>query len=540
MPEPDATRPGGHSFARSWRTVARLAPERVALVCGDRRVTFGGFHEAADALAGWMSDRGVGPGDKVAIQLVNSPEYMIAFFAAQLLGAVPVNVNYRYTGDEVSYLVDNSDAAVLVVHDEFADAIADAIEHHPALHVVMVDRVGSANVATATRWQDAIAEAGTHPNREPHGDDLIFVYTGGTTGYPKAVMWRSDDLAVALWQMSRPGQQPPDAESTIAKGRAAATLLPACPLMHGTGLFMALSTLSGGGTTVLLDDVRLDAAAVWDAVERESVRVVTIVGDAFARPLLNELDSTAERRDLSSLIAITSSGVTFSPECKRGLLGYLPGITIVDSLGASEGIMSRSEVKDGEAIKPATFRLSDRMVVIADDDTFIEPGDERVGMLGVGGPIPLGYYKDPAKTAATFRTVGGRRFSVPGDYATVGTDGTITLLGRGSACINTGGEKVYPEEVELRLKQHAEVFDAVVVGVPDERWGEMVVALVELAPGSSADDAMLREFCRATLAGYKVPKRVITLDSLERAPNGKADYQHLRSVAAARIEARHP
>ncbi len=545
MPEPDATRPGGHSFARSWRTVARLAPERIALVCGDRRVTFGEFHRAADALAGWMYNRGVGPGDKVAIQLINSPEYMITFFAAQLLGAVPVNVNYRYTGEEVAYLLDNSDAAVLVVHDEFVAATTDAIAEHPGLHVVEVRR-GSAsteavpNPATSnpaiTRWQPALAEGGRHPDREPHGDDLIFIYTGGTTGYPKAVMWRSDDLAVALWQMSRPGQQPPDAEITIAKGRAAATLLPACPLMHGTGLFMALSTLSGGGTTVLLDDVRLDAAAVWDAVEREAVQVVTIVGDAFARPLLTELDATAARRDLSSLIAITSSGVTFSPECKRGLLGYLPGITIVDSLGASEGIMSRSEVKDGEAIKPATFRLSDRMVVIADDNTLIEPGDERVGMLGVGGPIPLGYYKDPAKTAATFRTVDGRRFSVPGDYATVGTDSTITLLGRGSACINTGGEKVYPEEVELRLKEHTEVFDAVVVGVPDDRWGEMVVALVELAPESTADPDDLRAFARETLAGYKVPKRVLALPSLDRAPNGKADYKHLRAIAAARTE----
>ncbi len=537
MPEPDPARPGGHSFARSWRTVARLAPDRTALLCGDHKVSFGEFHAEADAVAGWMSSRGVEPGAKVAIQLVNSPEYMITFFAAQLLGAVPVNVNYRYTGDEVAYLVDNSDASVLVVHDEFAESIAVALRRHPDLHVVQVERSGLHHIPGATRWFDALAEGGSHPMREPAGDDLIFIYTGGTTGYPKAVMWRSDDLAVALWQMSRPGQEPPDVATTIAKGRAAATLLPACPLMHGTGLFMALATLSGGGTTVLLDDMRLDAAAVWDAVERESVQVVTIVGDAFARPLLTELDATATRRDLSSLVAITSSGVTFSPECKRGLLRHLPGITIVDSLGASEGIMSRSEVKDGETIKPASFRLSDRMVVIADDGTFIRPGDDRVGMLGVGGPIPLGYYKDSEKTAATFRTVDSRRFSVPGDYATVGDDGTITLLGRGSACINTGGEKVYPEEVELRLKEHPDVFDAVVVGVPDERWGETVVALVELAPASTLDSAALREFCRAALAGYKVPKRVIALDSLERAPNGKADYQHLRSVAAARIEA---
>ncbi len=527
--------PGGHSFARSWRTVAALAPQRVAIVCGGVRLTYGEFHSQARAIAGFLAQRGVGPGDKVALQLVNSPEYMIGFFAAQLLGAVPVNVNYRYTGEEVAYLVDNSDAAALIVHDTFADAVALATQRHSDLIVIGVERDGNGHVEGSVAWRDAVGAAMVPPDREPDGDDLIFIYTGGTTGAPKAVMWRSDDLAVALWQMARPGSTPPDVADTIAKGRAAATLLPACPLMHGTGLFMALSTLSGGGTVVLLDDVRLDAAAVWDAIEREQVQVVTIVGDAFARPLLTELDASRARRDLSALVAITSSGVTFSPECKRGLLAHLPTITIVDSLGASEGIMSRSEVKVDEPIKPAAFRLSERMAVIADDETFIVPGDERIGMLGVGGPIPLGYYKDPDKTAATFRTVEGRRFSIPGDYASVDSDGTITLLGRGSACINSGGEKIYPEEVELRFKEHPEVFDAVVVGVPDDRWGEMVVALIEVAPSSSATESDLRAFARSTLAGYKVPKRVLVLDSLERAPNGKADYTLLRSIATTRV-----
>ena len=266
-------------------------------------------------------------------------------------------------------------------------------------------------------------------------------------------------------------------------------------------------------------------------------RSVTIVGDAFARPLITELENTERTRDLSSLVAITSSGVTFSPECKRALLEHLPGITIVDSLGASEGIMSRSEVTEAEEIKPASFKLSDRMVVIADDDTLIVRGDDRIGLLGVGGPIPLGYYKDTEKTASTFRSVAGRRYSVPGDYATVSTDGTITLLGRGSACINSGGEKIYPEEVELRMKAHANVFDCVVVGVADARWGEMVVALVELAPHSDTTEADLREFARAGLAGYKVPKRAIMLDSLHRAPNGKADYKILRALATRHVQA---
>lgn len=524
-----------HSFARAWRTAADLAPDRTAVVCGERRVSFGEFGDQARRLAGFLADRGVAAGDKVAIELINGPEYMVGFFAAQLLGAVPVNVNYRYTGDEVAYLIDNSDAAALVFHDTFADAAATGAQARPGLVLVEVARDRDDHLAGATSWHDALGADLVPPERAPSGDDLIFIYTGGTTGYPKAVMWRSDDLAVALWQMARPGSEPPDVARTIARGRAAATLLPACPLMHGTGLFMALSTLAGAGTLVLLDDQRLDATRVWDAVERERVQVLTIVGDAFARPLLTELENAARLRDLTSLVAITSSGVTFSPECKQGLLAHVPGITIVDSLGASEGIMSRSEVRDPADIKPASFSRSERMVVIADDDTLIEPGDDRVGLLGVGGPIPLGYYKDDAKTATTFRTVAGKRYSVPGDFACVGDDGTITLLGRGSACINSGGEKIYPEEVELRLRAHDDVHDCVVVGVPDKRWGEMVIALVELAPDSDTDEAQLQAFARETLAGYKVPKRVVALASLERAPNGKADYKHLRGVAAASI-----
>jgi fatty-acyl-CoA synthase len=372
-------------------------------------------------------------------------------------------------------------------------------------------------------------------DREPSGDDLVFLYTGGTTGSPKAVMWRSDDLYVSLWQMARPGTEPPDVEAAMRADKRAATCLPACPLMHGTGLFIALSTLAGGGTVVLLDTQRLDADAVWDAVEREHVKACTIVGDAFARPMLAALDAAPSRWDLSGLLAITSSGVTWSPETKRGLLKHLPHVTLIDSLGASEGIMTRTETREGDDIAPARFKASERVVVVSDTGTLVQPGDDTIGMLGVGGAIPMGYYKDPEKTAATFRTVGGRRYSIPGDYASVDPDGTIRLLGRGSACINTGGEKVYPEEVELALRAHPDVFDCVVVGVPDDKWGEMVVALVQANDGQAIDDAALRAHCRGTLAAYKVPKQMVVVDSLERSPAGKADYKRLREVAAGRV-----
>jgi fatty-acyl-CoA synthase len=531
-----------HSFARAWSTVAALAPGREAVVCGARRLTFAALEERATRLAHVLAAGGVGPDDKVAIELVNSPEYLETFFAAQKLGAVPVNVNYRYVGSELAYLLDNSDAAALVFHDDFADTVAESLallpaDRRPRVALQVAHAGGRPPAPPVADYESALrgAPAGPATDRVPSGDDLVFVYTGGTTGSPKAVMWRSDDLYVALWQMARPGTPPPDVAAAMRAGKRAATVLPACPLMHGTGLFITLSTLSGGGTVVLLDTPRLDADAVWDAVARERVQTLTIVGDAFARPLLAALEASPDARDLSSLRAITSSGVTWSPETKRALLTRLPGVTLIDSLGASEGVMTRTETRDGDQVAPARFRAGDRVVVVADDGDLVRPGDGRVGMLGVGGPIPLGYYKDDAKTADTFRTVGGTRYSIPGDYATVEADGTITLLGRGSACINTGGEKVYPEEVELVLRSHPAVFDCVVVGVPDDRWGEAVAAVVQPRPGHAVDAAALRTHCRRALAGYKIPKHYVEVESLDRSPAGKADYARLRDLAASRL-----
>ena len=508
--------------------MATLAPERTALVCRDRHVTFGEFEQRSDALARALRDAGLEPGDKVAIMCVNAPEYMETFYAAQKLGCVPVNVNYRYVGAELAYLLDNSDAAALIHHDQFAATVSEALAALPA------ERRPRVVLNVEHGYEDALANASAAPIAyEPSGDDVVFLYTGGTTGYPKAVMWRSDDLYVALWQMARPGSEPPEVAPSIKAGKQAATLLPACPLMHGTGLFITLSTLSGGGTVVLLDTPRLDAVEVWSAIERERVQVCTIVGDAFARPMLAALDAEPNRWDLSPLRAITSSGVTWSPETKRGLLAHLPGVTLIDSLGASEGIMTRTETRASDDIAPARFKASDRLVVVTDDGEVAQPGDGKIGLLGVGGPIPLGYYKDEEKSAATFRAVDGRRYSIPGDYATVEADGTIQLLGRGSACINTGGEKVYPEEVELALRAHPDVFDCVVVGVPDPKWGEMVVALVEVS--GTVDEDALAAHCRTTLAGYKVPKRFLVLDSLQRSPAGKADYKLLKELAAKEL-----
>jgi fatty-acyl-CoA synthase len=349
-------------------------------------------------------------------------------------------------------------------------------------------------------------------------------------------MWRNDDLYRALWVSSRPDTEPTDPVAAARAGKRTGIALPACPLMHGTGLFIALSTLSGASTVVLIEEVGLDPERVWFEVERNRVAVLTIVGDVFARPLLAALDAAPGKWDLSSLRALTSSGVTFSPDAKAGLMHHLPGVTIIDSLGSSEGIMTRSVSRTEGEITPARFAVNERVAVL-DEDTGarVEPGSGMVGLLGVTGPIPLGYWGDTEKSSATFRVVDGVRWSIPGDYATVEADGAVKLLGRGSACINTGGEKVYPEEVELVLREHPDVDDCVVVGVPDARFGEMVVAVVAPSTGATLHEDELTEFTKARLAGYKRPRRFVVVDDLQRNAAGKANYTVLRTLAAERL-----
>jgi 3-oxocholest-4-en-26-oate---CoA ligase len=523
----------GWNFATVWTALAREVPERAAIVCGERTVSWREFDDRAARLASWLYGEGLRPGDRVAIDLTNVPEYLETFFAALKIGAAPVNVNYRYVADEVRYVLTNSGAAALVHAPEFAPVVAEAVTELP-------EDDQPVRLETGAAYESALAAAdpdGPWQTREPTGDDLILLYTGGTTGMPKGVMWRNDDMYVALWQSTRPRTRPTDPIVAARAGKQMGVSLPACPMMHGTGLFIALSTLAGASTVVLIEETGLDPDRVWFEVERNRVNVLTIVGDAFARPLLGVLDESPGKYDLSSLRAITSSGVTFSPDAKAGLMAHLPGVTIIDSLGSSEGIMTRSEARSESDIAPARFAVNERLAVL-DEDTGarVAPGSGQVGLVGVTGPIPLGYWRDPEKTAATFRVYDGVRWSIPGDYATVETDGTVKLLGRGSACINTGGEKVYPEEVEIVLREHPEVHDAVVVGVPNERFGEMVVALIAPAPGVTLHEDALDEFTKERLAGYKRPRRFVVVDHLNRNAAGKANYKHLRELAAQQLK----
>jgi acyl-CoA synthetase (AMP-forming)/AMP-acid ligase II len=373
------------------------------------------------------------------------------------------------------------------------------------------------------------------------GDDLYLLYTGGTTGMPKGVMWRQDDIFVSLDAPSRrPLPDQPDfaalREKVTKPGPAA---VPAAPLMHGTGAFNALNILQVAGSIVTLVGRSFDPIELLDTIEREQIRSVSIVGDAFAKPILRALDAEPDRWDVSSLRVMVSSGVMWSAETKHGLLRHIPRLMMLDSLGSSEAIGMATATTTAastaeRASETARFKLNAFTRVLDDEGGDVEPGSGQRGRVALKGRTPLGYYKDPEKSAATFVVVDGVRYSIPGDFAEVETDGTVKLLGRGSASINTGGEKVYPEEVEEVLKLHPDVADAVVVGVPDERFGEAVTAMVEAAPGAAVDEQALIAHVKSHLSHFKAPKRVHAVDTIGRAPNGKVDYRRLKAEAVAR------
>ncbi|HKH25859.1 MAG TPA: AMP-binding protein [Acidimicrobiia bacterium] len=536
------------NFATVFESVADAIPDSPALVQDDRRRTWHEFDERAARLAAAFRALGLGPDSKVAFYLYNSNEYLETLFATFKLRAVPANVNYRYTADELAYLLDNSDAEVVVFHGSLGDRV-DAVRD-PNLKVratVQVDD-GSPLVEGAVRYEDLVGAHEPMERIERSGDDVIFLYTGGTTGMPKAVMWRHEDLFAALAPLAYSffGLDMPD-NSKDAGSRAlkvhesglVPVHLPASPLMHGTGQFSTLQALFLGGRIVTLESRHFDPDELWRVVQHERVSQIAIVGDAFAKPMLralDEADARGEPYDLSSLLLVISSGVMWSESVKRELIERHPVIAY-DSLGSSEGVGFANAITTTDSKgETAKFSVGPNTKVFTDDDREVKPGSGEVGYLAVGGNIPLGYYKDRAKTKSTFREVDGKRYSIPGDYATVEEDGTVTLLGRGSVSINSGGEKIFPEEVEEAVKQHSEVADVVVVGVPDERFGEAVTAVVAPTPGGTPDEEEIAAAVeRSGLARFKRPRHVVVVDAVPRGPNGKADYAWARDTARARV-----
>ena len=541
---PQSSSRTGWSFADIWEAIADQLPDATCVVQGDLTRTWSEFDQRADGVARYLLDEGRAcQQEKVAQYLHNSPEYLETLFACFKAGLVPVNTNYRYTAGELEYLWDNADVVAVVFHGTFASTCAAVRERVPSVRTwLWVDDDSGPCPDWAVPYEKA-ADATTDRVVAPwgrSGDDLYLLYTGGTTGMPKGVMWRQDDLLVTFG--SGMGLVLPETrEPGLLEGRftqPGPKGLPACPLMHGTGAFSSFGVLSAGGSVVLLASRSFDPAELLDTVERERVNTIAIVGDAFAKPLLQMLDEHPGRWDLSSLVAIISSGVMWSEATKQGLLRHHPAMLLVDAFSSSEALgMGQSISGGGQAAETATFQLGSETIVVDDDGRPVEPGSDVVGRLAVGGRQPIGYYKDEEKSRRTFITVDGRRYSCPGDYATVTADGKITVLGRGSVCINTGGEKVFPEEVEEVMKTHPAVADAVVVGVPHERFGEMVVAVVEARSGAVLDEADLIEHVRPRLAHYKVPRHVVAVATIGRAPNGKVDYTRLRDLAAEGIAA---
>jgi acyl-CoA synthetase (AMP-forming)/AMP-acid ligase II len=533
------------TYADIWETVAACIPGEPALVHGDLHRSWADFDRRADGLARHLLDAGCGHQDKVAFYLYNSPEYAEAFFACSKAGLVHVNTNYRYAEDELVYIWENSDAVAVVFQGVFVPTIEHIRHRLPGVRIwLWVDDGTGPCPDWATPYEEAVATPNGGRVQGPwgrSGDDLVLLYTGGTTGMPKGVMWRQGDLFAVTDRTNRrslPLERDLDADGYSPAVRARTTKrgptsLPACPLMHGTGLFNGTNTLSLGGSLVTLTQHRFDVVEFLDTVERERVKSTFIVGDAFAKPILRALDAEPGRWDISSLRVIISSGVMWSTETKQGLLGHNGDLILVDTFGSSEAIGMGSSVSDrGQAAKTATFTLSPQSVVVTEDGRLVQPGSGEVGRVGVRGFTPVGYYKDPEKSAATFPVIDGMRYSVPGDFATIEADGSITLLGRGSQCINTGGEKVFPEEVEEALKTHPAIHDAVAVGIPDDRFGQAVTAVVEPEAGAAVDEAEVIGHVKAKLAHYKAPKRIFVVDDLERAANGKVDYQRWSEHAA--------
>jgi fatty-acyl-CoA synthase len=532
------------NFADIYEAVADRVPDRIAQIQGERTQTWSQLDRRTSALAADLVAAGLTQQSKVACYLHNGPEYLEVMAGAFQAGMVPVNTNYRYGPEEIVYLFDNADAEAVVFHSSFAplvEGIRDRLAKVRRWYVVHDD--DTAAPAWAVPYEDVVGPGADRmmPPWGRSGDDLLLLYTGGTTGMPKGVMWRQDDLFNVLGGGGSPilGTPPAaDMEELAARidpDAPGAVALIACPLMHGTGMFSGLNALAGAGTVVTLPSRHFDPAELWAQVEQHRVNGIVIVGQAFAGPMLEALDAAPGRFDLSSVVFLLSSGVMWSQENKAGLLRHVPQAILFDSLGSSEAVgLGASVSGGGVAQETAKFMLGPNCAVFTEDGRRVEPGSGEQGMVAVGGYIPLGYYGDEVKTAQTFRVFEDRRWSIPGDWAEVEADGSLKLLGRGSVCINTGGEKVFPEEVEEALKTHPAVRDAVAVGVPNARFGETICAVVE-ADGAAPGLDELAEHVKARLAHYKAPRHVLVVDTIGRAPNGKVDYKRLRQLAADEV-----
>ena len=530
------------NLADIFETVADALPDLELIVQGPRRVTWSQVDVRADALAQTLVEHGLQRQDKVALFLFNCPEYLETCFAAFKASLVPVNTNYRYRGEELIHLWRDADAAVVVFHASLAGLVEEVRAAVPGVRLwVCVDDDGAHSLPDwAVAYDAAAAPRRTRLQvtwaRTP--DDLVIVYTGGTTGAPKGVMWRQADVfkfvnghgASTHSERFLPWDATQEEIKSLLHRRPRWVHLPPVPMMHLSGGWSSYGTMSSGGRIVLLAGRRYDAAEMLDLVDQEGVQRINLVGEAFARPLLDALRTNPGRWRLSSLELVSSTGAALSTETLTGLLGLLPErVAFAEGLGSTEALaMGTSTARRGDAREAGRFMLGADTRVLTADGRDVTPGSAEVGQLHFGGLQPLGYYKDPEKTARTFPEIDGKRYVASGDFATVAIDGTLSFVGRGNVCINTGGEKVYPEEVERALSRHPGVVAAAVIGVPDERFGQSVCALVSRRNDVTAED--LRDFLAPALAGYKLPRRIEFVTELPRHANGKLDYASIRRL----------
>ncbi|MGW4403093.1 acyl-CoA synthetase [Nonomuraea sp. NPDC004702] len=522
------------NHADLFEALADAIGDRTAVICGDRRRTYAELDAEANRLAHYLADLGVRPGQHVGLHLYNGVEYLAGLLAALKIRAVPINVNYRYVEAELLYLYQDADLRALVYDVEFDPRVAAVAHQAPLLeHLIAVG--GESSIASAVPYEAALERGDPERCFAPRtGQDVYIIYTGGTTGMPKGAMWHVEDLFMAFGG-GNPYGDPRTTPQEVVDEAVKATpmiMMATSPLMHGAAQMATFISWWAGGTMVLVP--KFDAGEVWRAVERERVLTMSITGDAMARPLAEALETGTY--DLSSLFVVSSTGAILSGAVRDRLQGLLPDVMIVDSFGSTESGYTASALPGSTPETGLRYQPnpSARISVLDERGRPVPPGSGQMGTVARSGRVAFGYYNDPDKSARTFVTdPDGTRWLLTGDLATVDADGTVHVFGRGSQCINTGGEKVFPEEVEAVLKGHPAVFDAVVTGVPDDRWGSRVAAVVEPRPGVEVTAAELDVHCRASLSGYKVPRSYAFVKEMVRSPAGKADYRWARQTAEA-------
>lgn len=532
-------------IAEIHEAIAATRPDQECLIFRDKRFTWSDVTSRTRQLANYLASQGLGchterseiPGwesgqDHLAIYLHNGNEYLEAMLGSWKARVAPFNVNYRYVAEELEYLLRDSNASACIVHSRFAPLLEEVRRKLPNLRVILQVPDSSENqlLSGAVWYEDALAQSSNEkPSTGYSGDDLYILYTGGTTGMPKGVLWRNADAVVECFGGSKEART---LEQFIAEANGSLRALPSPPFMHGAGHWIAMRTWLTGGTIIVQSQPdRLDPDDIWGLVEREKANFLLIVGDAFARPLLDGLEANSSR-DLSSLLSILSGGAPLSAHLKVEFLQHLPWVMMVDGLGSSEAGGQLSQVSAGATASTGTFPLSPQNHILSEDLTrVLEPGHEELGWLAKSGRLALGYLHDEAKTRKTYPVVDGVRFVIPGDRARLTADLMIELHGRDSVTINSGGEKIFAEEVEAAVKAHPSVYDCVVAGRPSERWGNEVVAVVRLKEGYSPDEAALLQEAENHIARYKLPKKFVFVPAILRSPAGKADYRWAKQTA---------